>query len=115
MEKAYDFVKKISNTSYVKGTSSKIEVISHRMPMFRTKETEMLFEKLKRNSLANGLGDLVPVESGGGSDSAYTQLAGVPSVCALGTCGDFCHTEKEYAEITSLVKRAKLLATTILS
>ena len=78
----------------------------------RTKETNELFVKLREVSLANGLGDLIPIESGGGSDSAYTQRAGVPSVCAVGACGDYCHTVNEYAEIDSLVKRAKLLAAT---
>ena len=77
-----------------------------------SKETDELFAKLREVSLANGLGDLIPIESGGGSDSAYTQLAGVPSVCAVGACGDYCHTVNEYAEIDSLVKRAKLLAAT---
>jgi glutamate carboxypeptidase len=83
------------------------------MQMLRTKETEDLFEKLRSVSLKYGFGDLIPIASGGGSDSAYTQAVGVPSVCAVGACGDFCHTANEYAEIDSLVKRAKLLAAMI--
>ena len=99
MEKAYEVVKKVTETSFVKGSKAEFEIIGKRMPMIRTKETQELFEKLRQISLANGLGDLIPIESGGGSDSAYTQLAGVPSVCAVGTCGDYCHTVNEYAEI----------------
>jgi len=112
MEEAYKVVEEISATSFVEGSEAEIELMSRRMPMMRTKETNELFEKLREVSLTNGLGDLIPIESGGGSDSAYTQLAGVPSVCAVGTCGDYCHTVNEYAEIDSLVKRAKLLAAT---
>ena len=115
MDAAYEVVKTVAETSFVKGSESEIEIISKRMPMMRTQDTNELFEKLRQVSLEIGLGDLVPIESGGGSDSAYTQLAGVPSVCAVGTCGDYCHTVNEYAEIDSLVKRAKLLATTIIS
>ena len=113
MDAAYEVIKKVTEKSYVEGSKAELEIISKRMPMMRTKETNELFEKLRQVSLANGLGDLIPIESGGGSDSAYTQLAGVPSVCAVGTCGDYCHTVNEYAEIDSLVKRAKLLAATI--
>lgn len=112
MEVAYQIVKDVAEKSFVEGCKSELELLSRRMPMIRTKETNELFEKLRKVSLKNGLGDLVPIESGGGSDSAYTQLAGVPSVCAVGTYGDYCHTVNEYAEIESLVKRAKLLAAT---
>ncbi len=115
MEAAYKVVEEVAATSFVAGSKSEIELLSRRMPMMHTKETDELFDKLKKVSLANGLGDLVPIESGGGSDSAYTQLAGVPSVCAVGTCGDYCHTVNEYAEIDSLVKRAKLLAATTIA
>ena len=112
MDAAYEVIKKVTEKSFVEGSKAELEIISKRLPMMRTKETDELFEKLREVSLANGLGDLIPIESGGGSDSAYTQLAGVPSVCAVGACGDYCHTVNEYAEIDSLVKRAKLLAAT---
>ena len=57
-----------------------------------------------------GLEELAPIPSGGGSDSAYTQACGVTSLCGLGGCGDFCHSEREYLEIPSVARRAKLLA-----
>ena len=49
------------------------------------------------------------MESGGGSDSCYTQAAGIPSICGMGACGEFCHTNKEYALIESISTRAKIL------
>lgn len=115
MEAAYKVLEQVTAKSFVEGSKAKMELVSKRMPMMHTKETDELFDKLREVSLANGLGDLVQIESGGGSDSAYTQLAGVPSVCAVGTCGDYCHTVNEYAEIDSLVKRAKLLAATTIT
>ena len=81
--------------------------------MERTSENEKLFEKIKAVCDKYQLERVQPVESGGGSDSAYTVAAGVPSVCSVGTIGDYCHTPNEYAEIASLTERAKMLAVTI--
>ena len=82
--------------------------------MVKNADTLRLFDNLNNTSVKYGLGELKPIESGGGSDSAYTQLAGVPSICAVGATGDFCHTVREYANISSLATRAKLLTATIL-
>ena len=115
MDAAFQIIEQVAAKSFVEGSRAAVEFVSRRMPMMRTKETNELFEKLRKVSLLNDLGDLIPIESGGGSDSAYTQLAGVPSVCGVGACGDYCHTVDEYAEIDSLVKRAKLLAATTIA
>lgn len=47
---------------------------------------------------------------GGGSDSAYTTAAGVPTLCAMGVKGQFNHTVREWAEENSLTERTKLSA-----
>ena len=114
MEEAIKVVSAIVQKSYVEGTTSTMSIYSKRMPMVRDEKTNQLFEKIRQASISIGLGDMVAIESGGGSDSAYTQMAGVPSVCGLGTCGDFCHTDKEYARIGSLMDRAKILTATII-
>ena len=95
---------------YVSGTQTKLCFISKREPMLRNEDTENLFLQLKSVSEKYSLEELHPIESGGGSDSAYTQLAGVPSVCAVGATGDFCHTTRDYANVSSLTTRAKLLS-----
>lgn len=110
MKKAEAFVREVAMTSYVPGTTATVTTISSRPPMLRNKETQMLFNKFYEVSTKYGLGELEAVESGGGSDSAYTQIAGVPSLCGLGGSGDLCHTNKEYIRITSIPQRAKLLA-----
>ena len=110
LEKAKAVLEEIANKSFVEGTKTELVLVSQRQPMLHNEDTENLFLHLKTVSEKYGLGTLVPIESGGGSDSAYTQLAGVPSVCAVGATGDFCHTINEYADIDSLVLRAKLLA-----
>ncbi len=113
MEKAIEFVNSIVHKSFVNGTKSVVTPISKRMPMERTQDNEELFNKIKETCDKYNLEKVEPVVSGGGSDSAYTVMAGVPSVCSVGTIGDYCHTENEYAEIASLARRAKMLGATI--
>ena len=110
MDKAEKNVKEITETSYISGTSAVITEISTRIPMIRNADTELLFEQMQTVSQKYGLGELIAVESGGGADSAYTQAAGVPTLCGLGASGDFFHTNKEYIDLDSIVKRAKLLS-----
>jgi glutamate carboxypeptidase len=110
MQEAIKTLESEAEKVYVEGTKTKLCFISKREPMLRNEDTEKLFLHLKNISDKYSLGNLIPIESGGGSDSAYTQLAGVPSVCAVGATGDFCHTTREFANISSLTTRAKLLA-----
>ncbi len=110
MDEAERVVREITATSYVSGTTAVATTISSRPPMLRNADTQELFDRLNALSQKYDLGELVPVESGGGSDSAYTQGAGVPSLCGLGGSGDHCHTNKEYITLASIPQRAKLLA-----
>ena len=103
-------VREICEKSYIGGTSAKIKLVSKRPPMEANEETLALFDKLAELGREYGLEELAPIPSGGGSDSAYTQACGVTSLCGLGGCGDFCHSEREYLEIPSVARRAKLLA-----
>lgn len=100
----------IANTSYVEGTTAKLEIVNIRPPMERNDSTDKLFEALRKTARENGLGDLTPTRSGGGSDSCYTQALGIPSICGMGASGKYCHTASEYALIDSIETRAKILA-----
>ena len=110
MKLAEKTVEEIASKSFDSRTKTVLTLVSRRLPMLRNEDTENLFLHLKSVSEKYSLEELHPIESGGGSDSAYTQLANVPSVCAVGATGDFCHTTREYANISSLTARAKLLA-----
>lgn len=105
----------VTERSFVDGTFSTIEFISRRDAFLRNSDTERLFRFMRSVSEEYGLGELKPIESGGGSDSAYSQSAGVPSICAVGACGDYCHTLREFAYIKSLAERAKLLSATVVA
>ena len=110
IEIAESTLQKIVETSFIGGTSATIVPISKRPPMEKNPETQQLFQALLETCHKYGLGSLTPVESGGGSDSCYTQAAGIPSICGMGGCGEFCHTNKEYILTESIPLRAKILA-----
>ena len=109
LAEAEQTVAEIAAHSFIGGTTSIVTQISKRPPMEKNPETMALFDKLLAVCHKYGLGSLTPVESGGGSDSCYTQAAGIPSICGMGACGELCHTNKEYALIDSISTRAKLL------
>ena len=110
MAEAEAVIARVCDTSYLGGTSAALTAISRRPPMEKCPQTMALFEKLLDVCRKYDLGSLTPVESGGGSDSCYTQAAGVTSICGMGGCGGFCHTNREYIDIDSVPTRAKLLS-----
>lgn len=109
LEEAEETVRQIAGTSFIGGTSATVTRISKRLPMEKNPATMALFEKILTVCQKYDLGSLTPVESGGGSDSCYTQAAGIPSLCGMGGCGEFCHTNKEYILTESIPLRAKIL------
>lgn len=110
LEEAEATIRQIAETSFIGGTSATVKRISKRPPMEKNDTTMALFENLLAVCRKYGLGSLTPVESGGGSDSCYTQMAGIPSICGMGGCGEFCHTNKEYILNASIPLRAKILS-----
>ena len=110
MRIAQEEIRKTVEKSFVSGTSATLTKLSERPPMEKNDRTQELFNRLQSVSQAYGLGELTAVESGGGSDSCYTQQAGVTSICGLGPCGEFCHTNREYVLTETIARRAKLLA-----
>ncbi|MBQ9979985.1 MAG: M20/M25/M40 family metallo-hydrolase [Oscillospiraceae bacterium] len=103
-------LRQIAATSFIEGTSATVECISRRPPMEKNQQTMEFFDGLLSVCRRYGLGSLTPVESGGGSDSCYTQAAGIASICGMGGCGEFCHTDKEYVLTQSIPLRAKILS-----
>ncbi len=110
METAMETVEKIAQTAFVPGTSCDVTMLSTRPPMEKQPQTIELLEKLLRVCHNYNLGTLTPMETGGGSDSCYTQAAGVPSICGMGASGGLQHTPKEFVNKASIPLRAKILA-----
>lgn len=110
MERAKETVAQVANTAFIAGTSCEVTPLGVRPPMEKTPETMALLQGLLDACEKYDLGTLTAVESGGGSDSCYTQLAGVPSICSMGAVGAKQHTPEEYVEIKSISLRAKILS-----
>ena len=110
IEQAKTEVEAVANTDFISGTSCQVTMLSCRPPMEKRPETLALLEKLQGVCHKHDLGTLTPMESGGGSDSCYTQAAGVTSICGLGASGGLQHTPKEFLNKASIPLRAKILA-----
>lgn len=110
MKAAMQTVEKVAQTAFIPGTSCQVTLISTRPPMEKQPQTLDLLNKLLDTCHRHNLGTLTPLEAGGGSDSCYTQAAGIPSICGLGASGGKQHTPEEFLDIPSIALRAKILA-----
>ena len=110
METAMETVEEIAQTAYVPGTSCEVTRLSTRPPMEKQPQTLELLNKLLDVCHKYELGTLTPLEAGGGSDSCYTQAAGIPSICGMGASGGLQHTPNEFLNTESIPLRAKILA-----
>lgn len=110
MEDAKKTIAQIGQTAFIPGTSCQVTHLGTRPPMEKRPETLALLEKLLSVCHKYNLGTLTPIESGGGSDSCYTQAAGIPSICGLGASGGLQHSPKEFLNKATIPLRAKILA-----
>ena len=53
------------------------------------------------------------IKKGGGSDAAYTVMAGAPTLCSCAIEGGGAHTLSEKADLSTLEERACLICDTI--
>ena len=102
-------LREVAAKAYVQGTTSTIVEIPGLAPMKTTAGVNELFAKVKQTYEEMGLGTPYPKLVGGGSDSAYSVMAGVPTVCAMGVKGGRNHSPEEFAIVATLFERAKFL------
>ena len=91
-------------------------VVSGRMnrpPWEISSEGNELFERARRVGHRLGL-DLQPAGTGGASDGNFTAALGIPTLDGLGVVGNDAHALSEWADLTSLPRRAALLAELLL-
>ncbi|MUV37023.1 Glutamate carboxypeptidase [Lentibacillus sp. JNUCC-1] len=108
-------LKKISEKQFIDGTETSLTYIGGFDPMEATDGNRRLFEAIRTTAEELQMEEPHAVTSQGSSDSAYTTLAGVPTVCSLGPVGEGNHTPHEYAVVESLFERCKLLAVSVLN
>ncbi len=100
----------VTAKTYVPDTTTTLTELPGISPMKTTEEVKNLFSLVKKTYEEMGLGTPYAKLVGGGSDSAYSVIAGVPTVCAMGVKGGRNHSPEEYAIVNTLFERAKLLA-----
>lgn len=108
-------VKEICDVTYIEGTTTTVTDKIGIAPMKTTPEVNALFELITKTYAEMGLGTPYAKTLGGGSDSAYSVMAGVPTICSIGVKGGKNHTKDEYAVVETLFERAKLLAACVLN
>ena len=100
----------VAAKTYVQGTTTTVTEVPGIAPMKTDAGVERLFALVKKTYEENGWGTPYSKLVGGGSDSAYSVIAGVPTVCAMGVKGGRNHSPEEFAVVETLFERAKLLA-----
>jgi glutamate carboxypeptidase len=85
----------------------------NRPPWEVSPASQALFKKAQRAGRRLGM-DLTPAGTGGGSDGNFTAALGIPTLDGLGVVGDDAHALTEWIDITSLPRRAALLAELLL-
>ena len=108
-------IETIAAKTYVPGTTTTLTGGASFKPMKTTEGVRRLFSLVKDTYGENGFGAPYEKTVGGGADSAYTVIAGVPTVCAMGVKGGRNHSPEEYAVVETLFERAKLLAACVLN
>ena len=100
----------VAAKQYVPDTTTTLTQTPGIAPMQTTDGVKQLFEVVKKTYAEMGLGTPYGKYVCGGSDSAYSVMAGVPTVCAMGVKGGRNHSPEEFAVVDTLYERAKLLA-----
>lgn len=108
-------IEAIAAKTFVPGTTTVLQAGASFKPMKTTEGVRRLFGLVREVYVENGFGSPYEKTVGGGADSAFTVIAGVPTVCAMGVKGGRNHSPEEYAIVESLFERAKLLAACVLS
>ncbi|MDU2065102.1 MAG: M20 family metallopeptidase [Sporomusaceae bacterium] len=112
--KMEESIRSVAAKTYIEGTTTTVTRRPGIEAMETTAGVKELFALVAKVYEENGFGKPYEKAVGGGADSAYTVMAGVPTVCAMGVKGERNHSPEEYALVESLFERAKLLAACVL-
>ena len=108
VERGISILKQVAQTTFVPGTSCRLEIRGNRMPMSEREANLRLCRRFSRASEELGFASYEPFFSGGASDAAYASAMGIPVVCATGPVVDFQHTRRERVLKSSMAERAKV-------
>lgn len=103
----------IAEKSFIGGTSAEVTVLSQRPAMEPSEKNLALINFANQVFKENGIPEVVCSHSLGGSDAAYTTLAGIPTIDSIGVEGDRSHSIEEMMVMSSLAESAKRMASII--
>ena len=113
-ERVLTALQEICSQQTVEDTITELELREFMAPFDESGGVKELADFVAATSVEYGFGEMGTVFLGGGSDAGFIQRAGTPVICSIGVQGQFNHSEREYALVDSLFRRAKLLSTVIL-
>lgn len=105
----------IADKQYVPDTKTVMKKVSEFKSMDELPGTAALLSIVQAAAAECGLPQPTAKAVGGGSDSAYTAAAGVPTICAIGVQGARNHTAEEFAVVDTLFSRCKLFTTIMIN
>ena len=108
-----NYVQKIASECTVPGTSCVAERISVRPPMELVDRNIEFLNDINKIYAENGMDTFKIGSRLGGSDAAYTTIAGIPTIDNIGPAGGNIHALDEYGVLKSLKKMAKYIAIAI--
>jgi glutamate carboxypeptidase len=106
-------VEEIIATSYVPGTSTRLEITGEFLPLVETPDGKQLYEHYAAGLRALGA-EPSSLFTGGCADSGFASAVGTPTICAVGPVGGKAHTPEEFLEVDTLIPRAQALALAVL-
>ena len=107
-------LEEICGHTTVDQTTAEFEFREFMAPFDSSEEVLKLADFVDGISEESGFGSMGRVFLGGGSDASFILLGGTPVICSMGVQGQFNHSDREYALVDSMFKRAKLLAAAVL-
>lgn len=108
--KAREIIESTTKKVYVEGCTTEWTELSFRPAMEHSEKNVALFNRINEIFSDAGLSTVPMGTATGGSDAAYTTLAGIPTIDNLGTEGGYIHSVREYAKLSSICESAKRIA-----
>ncbi len=107
-------VEEIMATSFVPGTSTRLEIAGEFLPLVENTDGKAMFEHYAACLKEVGYNEATALFTGGCADSGFAAATGTPTICSVGPVGGRGHTPEEYMEIDTLVPRTQALALAVL-
>ncbi|MBQ7896799.1 MAG: M20/M25/M40 family metallo-hydrolase [Clostridia bacterium] len=109
-EEAVKRVAEIAERSYIGDTTARVSIVSMRPAMEYSEKNFALLDRINEIFSQNKIPTVTAHHGLGGSDAAYTTIAGIPTVDSIGPEGDRAHSVEESMVLSSFSECAKRMA-----